>query len=762
MFRPFLRSASAGLMVLVSVQAVGATHAEAAFEPISVTVHELAGVHRQDWPLTFTVPFPPAMLRDGGSIRVVDESGTVLPTQVRVFRQWRDGSVRWVRIDTRVAVKKRGRLLLRVEAGQGAVSTAVLKVTDGAEVVHIDTGALRFDVAKKRFGVLENLRTDSDAVISATGLSSLLTSDGKAGSAATPTRVSVVENGPLRVRLEIEGNYGNGFDYLIRLEAYAGQPFVRIWHTFTNVGSGRYRDLSQLTLELPVGGSGSSTYAVGMEDGSTLEGPVPAEGVRFYQADNLSYEVQGSRRDGRVQGWAGVAKGQRFVGFAERFFWQEYPKSFDLSPDRVRLQLWPAYATSTPVGMGAAKTHELVLWVAPKRWSERIAQGFADPLVATVDAKWIVRTGALPQAIAPPADGFVDRVVQATRRYLKRNTNERWDDPGKIDCKAAQERPRVGAYGMWNWGDWNFPGYHDNTKGCDAWGNLEYDTAQVLALTFASSERPELQEAMVSAARHFMDVDTIHFHGPRPSWTGMNHPKNPLHFTFELGGVDLGHTWNEGLLSYYYLTGDERGLEIAVGIADYLVERVNGLVLRANPRQWGWPQIALIAAYDATGEGKYLAAAAKYAKRGMAAHPAGETEKWKLGILANGLAYTHSATKDPEIKVWLDTFAKAVARRKVLLDARFYPAVAYVAALEGDAALRQIALAKAKKLNLGSWGKPLSINGRIGFRIYSLLAPPTVTPAFKEGAGKASDSEQQAPVEQAPGRILRFTSTHPR
>jgi hypothetical protein len=342
--------------------------------------------------------------------------------------------------------------------------------------------------------------------------------------------------------------------------------------------------------------------------------------------------------------------------------------------------------------------------------------------VATVDAKWIVRTGALPQAIAPPADGFVERIVKATQRYLKRNTNERWDDPGQIDCKSAQnERPRVGAYGMWNWGDWNFPGYHDDTKGCDAWGNLEYDTAQVLALTFAASERAELQQSMVSAARHFMDVDTIHFHGPRPSWTGLNHPKNPLHFTFELGGVDLGHTWNEGLLSYYYLTGDERGLEIAVGIADYLVERVDGLVVRANPRQWGWPQIALLAVYDATGERAYRDAAITYARGGMLAHPPTASAQWKLGILADALAHTHAATGDPAILEWLERYVGAVMARKGREDARVFPAVAYLATRTGDRDMREAALARAAKLDLGSWGKPFTINGRIGFRIYSLL-----------------------------------------
>jgi hypothetical protein len=239
----------------------------------------------------------------------------------------------------------------------------------------------------------------------------------------------------------------------------------------------------------------------------------------------------------------------------------------------------------------------------------------------------------------------------------------------------------------------------------------------------------------------------------------MNHPKNPLHFTFELGGVDLGHTWNEGLLSYYYLTGDERGLQTAVGIADYLVERIDTLVLRGNPRQWGWPQVALIAAYDATGDGKYLAAALQYARRGMAAHPATEATRWKLGILAEGLAYTHAATADPEIKLWLEAYAKAVARRKVPLDARFYPAVAYLAALDGNAELRRNVSARAKKLKLGSWGKPLSINGRVGFRIYSLLDSELRKPASKQGKDETNEPEQRDPDERQEAIRLRLTNT---
>ena len=46
----------------------------------------------------------------------------------------------------------------------------------------------------------------------------------------------------------------------------------------------------------------------------------------------------------------------------------------------------------------------------------------------------------------------------------------------------------------------NFRGYQDTVKGTDSWGNLEYDTTEVLALAYATSGDPRLFDAMVAAA----------------------------------------------------------------------------------------------------------------------------------------------------------------------------------------------------------------------------------------------------------------------
>lgn len=693
---------------------------------VAVSVREPDGLERRRWPLTVSVPFARGALPAGTPVGVRDDGGGALPVQVRPLAQWPDGSVRWLLVDTQVDLRANQERRLRIEPGAAAAAPATpLRLTDSEQGIAVDAGALRFAVPRARFAIADGLRpTGSEQPVTGP-ITMLLAAGERSGAAQPPAEMRILEQGPLRSRIELRGTYGNGFDYVVRIEAFAGQAWLRVLHTFVNRNPAAFTELKRIALEMPLGTLKPARYRLGVLEARMRTGDLGGEPLVVVQRDNESAAFDGEEEAVRLSGWIELANSRAAVGAAGRWLWQEYPQGFAAARDRLTYNLWAPEADAARAGVGAAKTHEVVLWASgPQGLAPGSGQALTRPLVGVVDAEAMRRSGALADLPASEALAarFVRKAGEAANRYLKRNAQERWNDCGQASCgEDDKARPRTGAFGMWNWGDWNFRGFGDRVKGTDSWGNLEYDTTQVLALTYAAGGNAALFDAMVAAARHYMDVDTIHFYPPSPDWVGMNHPKNPLHFSFQLGGPDLGHTWTQGLVSYYYLTGDERGLAAARNLAEYLVRRIAGPV-RGNPRQWGWPQIALLAVHEATGDARYLEAARQYAVRGMAAHSADGTEHWKLGILADALAHTHAATGDAAIRAWLETYAKDVMTRPASADARAFPAVAYVGRLTGDAAMREAALKRADRLDLGGWGKPFTINGRLGFRIYSLLA----------------------------------------
>ena len=690
----------------------------------SLEMRETLGLTRSRWPLSTGVPFPRGKLPDAAHLTLSDGS-TPIPVQTRVLSRWPDGSVRWALLDWQADVKAKQSHRFRFDVGTPAAPTQTVKVRDAGDHLEVETGPLQFSVPKNRFAVLADVRLHGTPMLGGP-LVSFFNVDGKRADAAAPT-VTVTEAGPLRARIELRGRYAASFHYVVRIDAFAGQPFVRILHTFEQQSPETYSVVRQIGVEMPMKFDGPPTYRVGREKGKAFEGTLPAPGFTLVQADNEAFEAGEARVTGRAEGWADLRDATHGAAVAARYFWQEYPQSLQLRATGLTYNLWAPEAPPAKIGMGAAKTHEIVVLFHDKTApSPTLLAAIAQPLPVRLDPSWVVASGALPHSLAPDAatSGFLHELHAAHLRYLAHADTERWDDSGHVRCpEPAQERPRTGFYGMLNWGDWNFPGYHDTTKGCDAWGNLEYDMTQVLALGYAASGEPAYYDGMVASARHFMDVDRIYFQNLRPSWVGMNHPKNPLHFAFDLGGVDLGHTWTEGLLSYYYLTGDDRGLDAARGIADFLVNRLRGLSLPGNPRQSGWPQIALVAVYEATGEARYKTAATEYARKGMSAHPPDKIADWKMGILAEALCDTHAVTQDAELKEWLVRYAATVKAHGAKLDARFVPAAAYVARLTGDASLAQAAAATVPRLKFGNWGKPFTIAGRLGFSILSPAAP---------------------------------------
>jgi hypothetical protein len=703
----------------------------AAAEP-TLTVVEDLGVGRTAWPITTGFPFPKGMVRDAARIYVEDAAGVNLAVQARPLAAWPDGSIRWAQLDLAVDLGARQVRELRVRTGTPPHHEQRLLVEDKDDAVRIDTGRLRFAVPKNKAALIEDVYVDGEK-LSTEAITSFMRFSAQRAPARAPKAVRLAEKGALRARVELEGDYGAGFRYIIRIDAFAGQPFVRILHTFENHGDEKYTAIREIGIEVPMQLAAGTAYEIGINGRTSLKAKVPERGAKLVQLDNETLVRDGEESKARAAGWTRLTDGKRSVIVAARYFWQEYPQGFQIRRDGVLYNLWSPDALPAVAGMGAAKTHEVVIVFSGAKAAKVIdPETLITPLIAAPDSEWIRDSGALSQAIASSsaaAGNFLAGLRKSNERYERTKALDRWDDSGHVTCaQGERETPRIGAFGMWNWGDWNFPGYHDDVKGCDAWGNLEYDLTQVLALGFAATGDKRLHDGMVAAARHYMDVDLIYHQRQRPEWVGMNHPKNPLHFTFEMGGVDLGHTWNEGLLSYYYLTGDERGRAAALGIADYLTRRIDSGGIRGNPRQWGWPQIALVAAYEATLERRYLAAAESYARGGMRAHPP-QPEHWKVGIFAETLTYTHAATDDreleTELETWLRKYASAALEAKVR-DPRFFPAIAYVAKLTGDADGLAAARSAATNIRFGAWGKPLTLGGRIGFRILSLTS---ITPS---------------------------------
>ncbi|WP_066738207.1 beta-L-arabinofuranosidase domain-containing protein [Butyrivibrio sp. AE2032] len=165
------------------------------------------------------------------------------------------------------------------------------------------------------------------------------------------------------------------------------------------------------------------------------------------------------------------------------------------------------------------------------------------------------------------------------------------------------------AYGMLNFGDCYDANYTAQGRGCGklVWSNNEYDYPHACAIMFARTGIRRFLDYNIAAARHWMDVDVCHFHRD-PIYVGGQWEHTVGHVID--GKMVCSHEWVEGLLDYYHLTGDERGLETALGIGDN-VNRLLDTPMYAkageiSARETGWALRTLTALYIETGDKKWL------------------------------------------------------------------------------------------------------------------------------------------------------------
>ncbi len=185
---------------------------------------------------------------------------------------------------------------------------------------------------------------------------------------------------------------------------------------------------------------------------------------------------------------------------------------------------------------------------------------------------------------------------------------DKWDMEVE-KCLTGRADGHCHAYGMLNFGDSYDSGYTAQGRGGGnlVWCNNEYDFPHACALLYVRTGIRRFLDYNIAACSHWMDVDVCHYH-PDARYIGGQWEHTGGHC---IGGVMVcSHEWVEGLLDYYHFTGDERGLETALGIGEHVLRLLDSpmyaKVGEANARETGWALRTLTALYVETRDKKWL------------------------------------------------------------------------------------------------------------------------------------------------------------
>ena len=599
---------------------------------LTITVTEVCGVDGPR-PVTGGVPLPEGAAPRGSYFGIREVDGEALVLQSTVLATWQDGSARWVLLDFVTAIPGRGTTAFLLTWRDDAARSPDVRPPGAAAVTW----------QRAKGGVLEidgRLRVDLQ-----------LTDEEGRLCRAVGEQCTTETSGPVRATQCMRGAFyapdGNRvFQFRLRASAYAGLQRVRLEPLIlVDPAEGVIRNVRSLDLVLSTVETAERVRIGGVPG---WEGDAGST-VRLLQVDDETCRFEGAGAGavgGKAPGWAELTDGRGTVAVALRDFWQQWPKSLEIDEGALVVGLLPAFEAGTCGHMGPWYKHQYLfdtdhyrlrtgqarkwdLWIDLDGNGEALAATANAPLVPAADPEQAIDTGVW-HAVTPAG-------TPETREF----------DPwikGLFDAYCASIRIQR-DYGAMNWGDW-FGERQVN------WGNHEYDTVNQLLIQFARTGDPEYFLVADATARHSTEVDVIHFvnddlaahftdNWGRPGYpprAGMVHehcvghvgsfyPTETIRKLFVEHGVgnsdrpylcldpfNLGHIWTQGMVRYYFLTGDPFIKETLDTIGDHLACLVEdgvhdfGINDPHFGRAAGWPLLALAGAYEMDFDARFLKA----------------------------------------------------------------------------------------------------------------------------------------------------------
>jgi len=192
--------------------------------------------------ITWGVPWPRGTISGNAPFALAGADGAAMPVQSWTTAWWPDGSVKWSAHAIPAGQSAQARH--RLTTDRPAAPAAPVRVTDSADAVLVESGALRWRIAKAGEHIILSAHSGARETLRNVGLiTTAQDAPGEDGDAASSTRfasrierTTVEQTGPVRAVIRVEGKHsGGGRDWLpfsMRLYFHAGSAAVRIVHSF--------------------------------------------------------------------------------------------------------------------------------------------------------------------------------------------------------------------------------------------------------------------------------------------------------------------------------------------------------------------------------------------------------------------------------------------------------------------------------------------------------------------------------------------------
>ncbi len=646
---------------------------------IELTVAERHGINRTAQPVTSGVPLPEGVMDNVTSLRLVDTKGREIPCQITpTVRWWRDRSVRWALLDfqAHVSAYSMRTFYLRDDAPAAAIENPI-EVKDSGERLLVTTGPLRFAVRKRKFNLIDEAWIDQSGDRDFNDATQVVAPDRMSGpvlwsnhpdlpdyrrymAANDPdSKVTIEEQGPMRVVIRAEGRHlpddpsgpdDKLLDYVIRIHAYRGKPYVRIFYSAEckqGENIRRFTSVDRWHVVIPGNLGNDLQYVFGGETAPVI-GTFGNHDRAWLVCDSAnSYEVGGAAFKnsslGVLKGQPMLTRARRFgymnlsgqdkgITIASRWLWQNYPKGlFAYKDGSAHLALWPSFSKRTPTYAaeprahffpGMSKTHEFVIEFNTgsedqKKPIELNAMAQA-PLFASCAPEWYCeKTRAFGKLASSRPALYPDSVLPVVRAY------DHYFEQNRRAMLNARDFVRdTNAYGMFNFGDCinHITANRRATSGerhCPTdihWDNNYYGYPHSLIVQFARTGSFDFLELAEQASTHLQDVDILCWH-PNSDDTGApRYSAGPDHVRIYGKGNDpvfasptYNHYKNQSLFERFWLFGDRRALEIGLLSAGYARRHKTSAI--SQSRSIGHGIVGLLSAYETTLDASYLEAA---------------------------------------------------------------------------------------------------------------------------------------------------------